>query len=92
VDTVVRAWIWETTDSFQETIEGGSLETEVTAGFYADDGVLSSPDHEYLQDSLDHLVGLFGRVGIEHQYNKDQCVGSITQSQKVTPFHYSLQT
>jgi hypothetical protein len=46
------------------------LETEVGAGFYADDGVLTSTDNACLQDSTYHLVGLFARVGLDSNTTK----------------------
>ena len=75
-DAVVRAWIWETSSNIQETIEGGSAETEVDAGFYADDGIISSEDNVCLQGSTDHLVGLFARAGLDSNTTKTKAMVS----------------
>jgi hypothetical protein len=32
---------------------------------YADDGLVSSTDHEWLQHAVDTLTGLFSRIGLE---------------------------
>jgi hypothetical protein len=70
----VRTCIWETSNNIQETIEGVSLETEVETGFYAADGVISSIDSVCLQGSVDHLVGLFARVGLDSNPTKTKAM------------------
>jgi hypothetical protein len=50
------------------------LETEVDAGVYADDGVISSTDNFCLQSSVDHLVGLFARVGLDSNTTKTKAM------------------
>jgi hypothetical protein len=46
------------------TLDGGNVETELPAIFYADDGLLASTNPGLLQEGLDHLTGLFKRVGL----------------------------
>jgi hypothetical protein len=73
-DAVVRTWIWETSNNIQETIEVGSLETEADAGFYVDDGAISLTDNVCLQGSVNHLVELFARVGLDSNTTKTKAM------------------
>jgi hypothetical protein len=61
-DCVVRAWTWRTTNNELATIDGENMENEVSAGFYANDGAISSTDPVLLQDNTDYLVELFEKV------------------------------
>jgi hypothetical protein len=65
VECVVRAWTWETSNNELATIDGVNVETELPAILYADDGLLASTNPGLMQEGLDHLVGLFNRVGLD---------------------------
>jgi hypothetical protein len=58
----------------QDTTKGGDLETEVGAGFYADDGILTSTDSFCLQDNTYHIVGLFARFGLDSNTTKTKAL------------------
>jgi hypothetical protein len=64
VECVVRAWPWEIRDGNHADIDRGSVETEVTPGFHADDGVIASTYPVCIQIGLDYLVELFERTGL----------------------------
>ena len=75
VDAVVRHW-----DLFVEERSGGqdrSGREGLHHGhfFYADDGLVSSIDLEWLQGELDTLTGLFDRLGL--QKNVGNTVGMV---------------
>jgi hypothetical protein len=58
------AWSWEIIDGNHAAIDEGSVETEVAAGLYADDGVIDSTDPVCMQSGLDYLVELFEQAGL----------------------------
>jgi hypothetical protein len=72
----VRAWTWETTNNELDTIDGGNMENEVSAVFYADDRVIASTDPVLVQDSTDYLVELFERVGLHSNTSKTKAMAS----------------
>jgi hypothetical protein len=60
----VRACWWEISDGNHTAFDGGSMEIEVMAGFYADDGAIASTDPVHMQSGLDYLVELFKLTGL----------------------------
>jgi exonuclease III len=63
VDAIIRYW-YQCLSLESFTGEGDGSIPEVSAGFYADDGVLAAYDPDQLQSALDLLVELFERVGL----------------------------
>jgi hypothetical protein len=82
VDCVVRAWSWEMSDGNHAAIDGGSVETEVTAGCYADDGVIASTYPVRMQIGLDSLVELFERTGLLSNTSKTKSMVCTQNSLK----------
>ena len=63
VDAIIHYWYQcISLESFTGHADGSV--PEVSAGFYADDGVLASYDSDQLQSSLDLLVELFEHMGL----------------------------
>jgi hypothetical protein len=54
------------------------LDIELDAGLNADDGVISSTDNVCLQGSVDHLVGVFARVGLNSNTTKTKALLAST--------------
>jgi hypothetical protein len=71
VDNVVRYWLSQELDDNGEISDGLRHTIErILALFYADDGCLSTVDHEWLQRALNTLVALFKRIGLETNTQK----------------------
>jgi hypothetical protein len=69
VDCVIRYW-FHCLSLDPLTVNADDSIPEVSAGFYADDGVLAGHDPDQLQSSLDLLVELFERVGLSTSVSK----------------------
>jgi exonuclease III len=66
IDNVVRYWLSLVVPDNQVAANGlGPQVEEKLAVLYADDGLISSTDHEWLQHAVDALTGLFRRIGLE---------------------------
>jgi hypothetical protein len=95
VNAVAREW-------FQELREGGdykeweldNLMSTFFAIFYVDDAYLPSRDAKFLQRTLDLLVSLFERVGLETNTSKTQmmiCTPGRIRTQLPTDLYRQLQ-
>ena len=69
-DAVVRYWIAEvlSDDAAMDGLDA-AVQSQL-ALFYADDGMIGSRDGQWLQQSLDLLVELFGRLGLRTNTDK----------------------
>jgi len=66
LDAVIRHWLTLVVNDNGIVTDGfGPTVGERMALFYADDGLLSSTDHQWLQQALDVLIGLFRRMGLQ---------------------------
>ena len=80
-DAVIRYWLHTVSDIETEAITGvGENITERAALFYADDGLLASPDKEWLQQSFPVLVDLFARVGLRTNTDKTKVMVMLPAS------------
>ncbi len=72
IDNIVRHWLTLVIGPERHYQREGLGDTVATklAAFYADDGLISSTDAPWLQSSLDTLVGLFHRVGLDTNITK----------------------
>jgi hypothetical protein len=71
VDNVVRHWLSLVLDDKGTVTDGLGFSVEqIMALFYADDGCLSTIDHEWLQKALEILTELFRRIGLETNTQK----------------------
>jgi Reverse transcriptase (RNA-dependent DNA polymerase)/Ulp1 protease family, C-terminal catalytic domain len=86
IDSVIRHWLHLTLNSDSPTHQGlGRSVEHILALFYADDGCISTQDHEWLQHALNVLSQLFQRIGL---YTNTQKTALMT-SQPPTP-HINL--
>jgi hypothetical protein len=77
VDAVVRYWLQRTSlAASQDTSDQSQL--EVSAAYYADDGVLCSHDSDQLQSGLDLFVELFERVGLQTNADKTKAMTCLS--------------
>ena len=73
VDSVVRHWLTLVIDDNGAVVTGlGPTVEDKLALFYADDGLVSSVQHEWLQQALQVLVELFTRIGLQTNTRKTQ--------------------
>ena len=80
-DAVIRYWLLTVSPEPDEAISGvGERITERAALFYADDGLLASPDKEWLQAAFTVLVDLFGRVGLRTNTDKTKVMTMLPAS------------
>jgi hypothetical protein len=86
VDCVIRAWELEISDGHSLIDE--SVRSLVAAIFYADDGIIASYQPELAQDSLDYLVELFQRMGLNTNTSKTK---SFTCSPRLAKGHITIQ-
>jgi hypothetical protein len=72
-DAVIRHWLFTVSPEETDASDGlGDNITKRAALFYADDGLLASPDREWLQDAFTVLVDMFARVGLRTNTEKTQ--------------------
>jgi hypothetical protein len=86
VDCVIWAWELEISDGRSLTDE--AVRSLVVAIFYDDDGFIASYQPELVQDSLDYLVELFQRMGLNTNTSKTK---SLTCSPRSAKGHISIQ-
>jgi hypothetical protein len=73
-DKVVRYWLsHHTTEEISKNGFGTTAQHKL-ALFYADDGLIASTDHEWLQTALDSLTNLFRREGLATNVSKTQAM------------------
>ena len=80
-DAVIRYWLHTVSDTESDAISG--VEENIThraALFYADDGLIASPDKEWLQQSFTVLVDLFARVGLRTNTDKTKVMVMLPAS------------
>ena len=70
VDVVVRHWVAVIVDGAEERGKRGKDGRNHNALFYMDDGMVASPDPQWLQGEFSTLVGLFYRVGLQTNVGK----------------------
>ena len=70
VDAVVRHWVTIAVTEAEKRRERGMEGRHQAALFYADDGMLTSSDPQWLQWAFTQLVGLFDRVGLNTNTGK----------------------
>jgi hypothetical protein len=78
VDSIVRYWTAEVLQDQNAAIDGGPGWLEISALFYADDGLLTSHEAQKLQLSTDFLVELFHRVNLKATIKKFKDNGMLT--------------
>ena len=94
VDAVAREWfreLWEGGD--YEEWESDKLMSTFFAIFYVNEAYLASRDAEFLQHTLDLLVSIFERVGLETNVSKMQtmiCTPGRIRTQLPTDFYRRL--
>jgi hypothetical protein len=76
VDAVVRYW-YQCLSLESLTGDGDGSVPEVSAGFYADDGVFAAYDPDQLQSALDLIVELFERMGLATSASKTKAMVCI---------------
>jgi hypothetical protein len=86
VDCVIRAWELEISDGRSVTDE--AFCSLVASICYADDGLIASYQSELAQDSLDYMVDLFQRMGLNTNTSKTK---SLTCSPRLEKGHISSQ-
>ena len=64
VDAVVQHWVQGIVEEAEARGEIGQEGRHQAALFYADDGMVTSPDPVWLQGAFNTLLGLFDRVGL----------------------------
>ena len=70
-DAVIRAWLTAVSEVDTDASDGlGRNIIDGAALFYADDGLVASPDKEWLQEAFEVLVDLFSRVGLRTNTDK----------------------
>ena len=70
VDAVVRHWIRIAVTEAETRGGRGREGRHKSALFYADDGILTSSDPQWLQWAFSQIVGLFDRVGLNTNIEK----------------------
>ena len=72
LDAVIRHWLTLviTADGRVAQTGLGPLVADKLAAFYADDGLITATDNDWLQGALDVLVNLFRRCGLQTNVNK----------------------
>ena len=72
VDCVVPHWLMLAIDDNGNVLEAGLGPTvaDKLALFYADDGVVSSTESQWIQRTIDVLLGLFQRIGLKCNVQK----------------------
>ena len=88
VDTVVRHWVTGVIVDVEERGELGKEGRHQAALFYADDGMVTSSDPQWLHGAFNTLVGLFDRVGLRGNVGKTvgmvchpcQAVGTLSEA------------
>ena len=87
VDAVVRHWVTLTVEEAETQGERGWEGRHQDALFYADDGMVASPDPRWLQWAFNTLVRLFDRVGLHTNVGKTfsmtcrPCPTAVNQSE-----------
>lgn len=73
-DKVIRHWLSLALPADNTASDNGlgSTVKEKLVAFYADDGLLSATDSDWLQRALDILIGLFRRVGLSTNVSKSK--------------------
>jgi len=69
----VRCWLqFAITDDHDLATNGlkGATVRDLLVAFYADNGIIAAPNHQWLQDVLNVLVTLFRKVGLETNVDK----------------------
>ena len=70
-DNVIRCWLGFVSDEVTDSAEGlGHNVTQRAAFFYADDGLVASPDKQWLQQAFEVLSDLFARMGLKTNTEK----------------------
>ena len=70
VDAVVRHWVMIALDKAEKKEKRGKKGRHQAALFYADDGMVASPDPRCLQWAFNALVNLFEQVGLQTNVGK----------------------
>jgi hypothetical protein len=86
VDCVI--WAWELEISNGRSLTDETFRSLVAEIFYDDDGLIASYQPELAQDSLDYLVELFQRMGLNTNTSKTK---SLTCSPGTAKGHTSIQ-
>ena len=87
VNAAVRHWVTMVLDKAEKRGERGDEGRHQAALFYADDGMVASPDPCWLQWAFNALVSLFERVGLRTNVRKmvsmvcRPCQAAETQSE-----------
>jgi Zn ribbon nucleic-acid-binding protein len=81
VDAIVRYWLSQVVGDGSENDAGiGRTARQLLVLFYADDGLIASRDHKWLQMAITRLAELFERMGLKTNTTK-------TQALNCTPGH-----
>ena len=70
VDEVVRHWVTVIVEGAEERGEHGQEGRHQADLFYADDGMVASPETRLIQGEFSTLVGLFDRMGLQNNVSK----------------------
>ena len=79
VDAVIRNWVTIVGDPQEGTGQGlGESIQTLAALFYADDGIVASPESARLQGAFDVLMGLFDQVVLRNNKEKTDIMACRT--------------